>query len=110
MADNSTQNPANIPPLQTMQYVTPTTGSTVTATAARNVMLLINPAGTLVALTLALNGSPLDGDIINLASSQVVTGFTMSGGTVIGPLTSLAVATFATYCYSASSSNWFRVG
>lgn len=96
--------------IPTVQYATPTTGQTITASVSGNVSLLINPAGTLVALTLALNPSPSDGDIINIASSQVVTGFTMSGGTVIGALTSLAVASFACYQFSATASQWFRIG
>lgn len=96
--------------IPTIQYATPTTGQTVTATASGNVTLLINPAGTLLALTVALNGSPSDGDRLNIASSQAVTTLTMSGGTVIGPLTTAAIGTFATYMYSGSSSNWFRVG
>lgn len=79
-------------------------------TAARKVLLFINPAGALLALTLALNGSPQDGDMLVLGASQAVTTFSMTGGTVIGPLTSLAAATFATYAYSATAAQWFRVG
>lgn len=96
--------------VSTVQYEVPTTGGTINASANGNVTLLINPSGSLLALTLALNASPSDGDVISIASSQVVTTFTMSGGTIIGPLTSLAVATFAKYCYSATASKWFRCG
>lgn len=93
----------------TIQYATPTTGSTITASTSGNVTLLINPAGTLLALTVALNASPSDGDALTIASSQAITGFTMSGGTVIGALTTMAVGTFATYMYSATSAQWFRI-
>jgi hypothetical protein len=96
--------------IPTVQYVTPTTGSTINASTLGNVSLLINPTGSLLALTLALNASPSDGDKISIASSQVVTGFTMTGGTVIGALTSLAIASFATYEYSATANQWFRIG
>lgn len=96
--------------IPTVQYSVPTTGQTITASVSGNVSLLINPAGTLVALTLSLNGTPTDGDTISIGSSQVVTGFTMSNGTIVGALTSLAVATFAKYIYSATSSTWFRIG
>ena len=92
------------------QYTTPTTGSTINANNAGNLTLLINPTGSLLALTVALNGSPIEGDRLNIGSSQIVTTFTMTGGTVIGPLTSLAVATFATYQFNATASQWFRVG
>lgn len=96
--------------IPTVQYSVPTTGATITASTSGNVTLLINPAGSLLALTLALNGSPSDGDRLRIGSSQVATTFTMTGGTVIGPLTSLAVATFATYTYSATAAQWFRTG
>lgn len=96
--------------IPTVQYATPATGDTITANNTGNLNLLINPSGTLLALTLALNGSPSDGDIIRFGSSQAVTTFTMSGGTIIGPLTALAIATFASYMYSATAAKWFRVG
>lgn len=92
------------------QYVTPTTGTTITANDHGNLTLLINPSGTLLALTLALNASPTDGDRINISSSQIVTTFSITGGTVIGTLTSLAVATFASYQYNGTAEKWFRVG
>lgn len=107
MVDTSTLSVRLIPAIQ---YVTPTTGSTVNVNTNGYVRLLINPAGTLVALTVALPASPQDGDILELCSSQVVTGLTMSGGTIIGALTSMAVATFAKYTYSATAAQWFRSG
>lgn len=96
--------------IPSVQYVTPTTGTTVNMTDHGNLTLFINPAGTILALTLALNSTPVDGDKITLSSSQIVTGFTISGGTVIGALTALAVATFEQYTYSSSASKWFRTG
>ncbi len=96
--------------IPTTQYAAPATGDTVTATNTGNLNLLINPSGALLALTLALNGSPSDGDLISFGSSQVVTTFSMTGGTIIGALTTLAIATFASYIYSATASKWFRIG
>lgn len=92
------------------QYVAPTTGQTVNVNTNGYVQLFINPAGTILALTIALPGSPSDGDRLTLGSSQIVTGLTMSGGTVIGALTSLAVASFADYVYNATAASWFRMG
>jgi hypothetical protein len=93
-----------------VQYTTPTTGNTITLNSNGHTKLLINPAGTLLALTVTLPSSPSDGDIVSLASSQIVTGLTMNGGTIIGALTALAVATFASYLYSGDASKWFRIG
>ncbi len=92
------------------QYTTPTTGSTITANDGANLKLIINPAGTLLTLTLSLNASPVDGDVINICSSQAVTTFSMTGGTIVGALTTLAAATFATYIYNGTASKWFRNG
>lgn len=92
------------------QYVTPTTGSTVTVNSNGCVRLRINPAGSLLALTVTLPSSPQDGDMTEIASTQVITGLTMSVGTIIGPLTTMAVGTFAKYEYNSDSSQWFRVG
>ena len=110
MSDASTNTASSFAPSQTIQYTTPTTGSTITATAARDLKILINPAGALLALTLALNGSPQNGDIVTIGASQAVTTFSMTGGTVVGPLTSLAIGTFAQYMYSSDASEWFRIG
>lgn len=107
MATTSTMDSRLIP---TVQYTTPGTGDTITASASGNVTLLINPSGALLALTVALNGSPSDGDVLTMGASQTVTTFSMTGGTVIGALTTLAAATFASYMYSATASKWFRVG
>lgn len=95
---------------QTVQYATPTVGATVTASAGANVILLINPAGTIATLTVALNGSPVDGDQLTIGASQIVGALTVSGGTLIGTLTSLAVAGFARYIYNATAAVWFRIG
>lgn len=103
--------PSFVPRLQpTVQYTTPATGDTITANNTGNLTVIINPAGSLLTLTLALNATPSDGDIMSLACSQAVTTFTMSGGTVVGALTTMAVATFAAYVYNATANKWFRCG
>lgn len=110
MPDSSTQNPTNIPPIQTEQYTTPTTGSTINVTAARFVILIINPAGSLLALTIAFAGSPLNGDTLQMGSTQAVTTVTMSGGTIIGGLTSFVIGSSATYRYNSTASEWVKTG
>ena len=61
------------------QVATPTTGQTVTITAQD---LRIYPAGTLANLTIALRGSPSDGDIQEIYFGKAVTTLTFSGGTI----------------------------
>lgn len=92
------------------QYATPTTGQTVNVNTNGKVMLFINPAGTLVALTVALPSSPSDQDEVSIFASQAITTLTMSNGTVIGPLTTMAIGTFAKYTYFSDTSSWARSG
>lgn len=95
--------------IPTVQYSTPATGNTVTVNNTGYVSLLLNPAGTLATLIVTLPSGPSDGDRISVCSSQIVTGLTMNGGTVIGALTTMAVGTFASYMFSATASSWFRI-
>jgi len=104
--DTSTISTRLIP---TVQYVTPTTGSTVSAADSGNVTILINPAGALVSLTLALNPSPQNGDALCIASSKVITTFTMTGGTVIGAMTSMTLGGSSKYIYSSDAGVWARI-
>lgn len=64
---------------------TPTTGGTVTAVALQE--NIINPAGTLANLTIALPASPNNNDVIYFTTTQTLTAITYSGGTVVGPTT-----------------------
>lgn len=92
------------------QYVTPTTGSTVTVNSNGFVRLVINPAGSLVALTITMAASPSDGDRLEFSTSQAVTTLTMNGGTIVGGLATLSIASFASYLYNSDASSWFRIG
>lgn len=92
----------------TTQYAQPTTGQTVTASSGVNA-LLIDPAGTLAALTVVLPSAPVEGQVFMMGSSQIITAMTITG-TIVGTLTTLGAAGFARFCYSATASKWFRVG
>lgn len=95
-----------------VHYITPTTGSSVTIND--NVSQLIaNPAGTLATLTLTMPPNPFNGMVLGIASSQIITGLTLSansGQTLDGALTTLAANAFAAYRYVTSVTTWFRVG
>lgn len=90
------------------QYVTPTTGATITVNSNGFVKLLINPAGSLLALTITFPSTPSDGDVVNLGSTQAVTTLTMNGGTIVGGLASLAIGSTASYTYSSDASEWIK--
>lgn len=97
----------NVVTVKSAQYETPTTGSTVTFGAGSEVMT-INPAGALLALTIAFPASPVNGETRSFNSTQAVTTLTLSGGTFIGGLTTLSLGGFATYIYSSGDSKWHR--
>jgi hypothetical protein len=61
---------------------TPTTGSTVTTVIYNEE--IINPAGTIAALTIALPTIVANNDKVYFKYTQAVTAITYSGGTVIG--------------------------
>ena len=88
----------------THTYSTPTTGNTITATV--NNQNIINPAGTLANLTIALPGSPADNDRVYLKFTQIITTLSFSGGTVVGfPTVTAGLNTFITY--NSGTSTWY---
>lgn len=96
--------------IPTVQYSAPTTGSTVTVGSSGNTQLLLNPAGSLLALTVTLPSSPSDGDRVEIGCTQTVTTLTMNGGTIVGALTTLVAGTCGTWIFSATGSNWIKTG
>ena len=89
------------------QYVTPTTGQSVTVNPDTDI-LLVDPAGTLATLTIVLPTGQ-DGKKVKIASAQILTALTVTG-TIVGTLTTLALAGFAEFVYSSTAAKWFRSG
>lgn len=92
---------------------TPTTGTTVTASANKP-GLLLTPAGTLATLTVKLPSSPLDGQQYWVETSQIVTAITWqdAGGTagnVIGGPAMLAIGGVR-FHYNSGGSLWYCEG
>ena len=96
-------------PKNVIQYSAPITGATV-AISAPNTSLLIEPAGTLASLTVNFPSSPADSDEIRFSSTQIVTALTLANGTIVGPIVSLAVGSFAQYVYRSVNTSWYRIG
>lgn len=90
------------------QYATPTTGSTVNANAGVEALML-NPAGTLATLTVALPVSPVDGQSFSISTTQIITALTITG-TIVGTLTTLSLGGYAWFLYSATAAKWMRAG
>ena len=93
--------------LTSTQYVVPTTGTTITADGSS--VLLLDPAGTLLALTVTMPATPIDKQRFTVSTSQVITGLTITG-TIVGTLTTMALGGFACFQWNATAAKWFRVG
>lgn len=93
-------------------YNTPTTGQTVTI-ASGTQTAIINPAGTLAALTITLPAcnSGYDGSLVRYTSEQVITALTVnaSSGSVSGAPTNLAIGAGNGYICRGSNTTWYRL-
>lgn len=101
------------------QYVAPLTGASVTLTAQQR-RLIIDPAGTIAALTIVWPAAAglIDNQLMGICSTQIVTTLTTtngSGTTVLNAPTAMLVpvATGAASCvewvYRLSNTSWYRV-
>jgi hypothetical protein len=91
-------------------YSAPGAGATVTAVAEER-RRVIDPAGTLAALTVTLPPSPLDGDTYELMTSQALTALTVDapgGASVNGGSSLLTANGGASWLYRAANTTWYR--
>jgi hypothetical protein len=72
------------------QTVSPSSGATVTV-AENEGTVIINGAGTIGALTIALKADPFDDEVVKIIAPVAVTAVTFSGGTFIGAPSGLAI-------------------
>ena len=82
---------------------TPATGGTVTAVNGQ--INIINPSGSLAAVTIAMPSSPNDKDQITFRFKQAVSAITYSGGTVVGPASATQYQDI-TLTYILSLTSW----
>lgn len=92
---------------------TPVTGETIALPDDAEIVFLKHGA-TIAAQTISMPANPRDGQIVRLHSVSVVTALTMNatpgGGTIVGALTALTAAGFASWIYEKSSKIWRRIG
>jgi hypothetical protein len=95
--------------------VIPTTGQSLVIPNGVNAYLM-NPAGTLATLTLTMPSSPVNGQLLRIASSATITALTLSGAagqTILNNPTAITVSTTTPYnyafMYNAVSAAWNRV-
>lgn len=91
-------------PATVIQVAVPATGQTVTIAAATNV-LVVNPAGALLALTLDFPVAS-NGQSLTIVFSQAITTITTSGAPLLVALTAATLGLTKTYTYSTTLSKW----
>ena len=95
----------------TLERVVPTTGFTNTI-ASTTSYYVIEPAGTLATGTLTMPASPVNEQVVTVASTQEITALTHSpntGQTLKGALTTIAVDGNASWIYRTANTTWYRV-
>lgn len=84
---------------------TPTTGQTVNL--VRNQYNIINPAGALLALTVALPSSPTNNTVVYIKFTQNITTLSYSGGTVADAITAPTLGSLVVLVYDLSTNIWY---
>lgn len=106
LTSNEVRNARN-----TIDYTAPSTGFSQTISNAAT-YLIIEPAGTLATGTVTMPASPVDGQVVTIASTQTITALTHNpntGQTLKGALTTIAADTNAAWLYKTSTTTWYRV-
>lgn len=98
----------------TIQYYTPTTGSTISANNSLTNLnqLIAAPSGSLLALTINFPTNPSNGQQFCISITQIITTLTLSGGsnTIDGTITTSAVNSFGTWIYRTATTTWYKRG
>lgn len=91
-------------------FQAPTSGATLTATSGLGAFI-IEPAGTIAALTVVLPPSPTEGQIFELSTTQTITAISVSGAsseTVWGAQQMLVANGGMSWRYRAADTTWYR--
>jgi hypothetical protein len=84
---------------------TPTTGGTVVL--VNNQYNIINPAGTLLALTVTLPSSPINNDTVQIKYTQSITTVTYNGGTVVDGIISPVAGGYVILTFDSTNNSWY---
>lgn len=92
-----------------LQYNVPITAFNVQMTDVAT-HLILEPAGTLAAGTVALPANPVDANEIAISTTQTVTALTLSapGKTITTAVTTLAAGATVRYRYRAANTTWYK--
>lgn len=95
----------------TIEYLVPTTGFSLTISNT-TIYVILEPAGTLASGTVVMPASPVDNQVVTIATTATITALTHNpntGDTLKGALTTLTANSNASWIYKTSTSTWYRV-
>jgi hypothetical protein len=93
------------------QISTATSGTVNIGDTKQDIQLIHNAVSLAVTLTIAFPANPVDAQRFGFCSVLGVTTLTLSSAlSIIGGITVLAAAAYATYMYEASTNKWYRIG
>lgn len=98
---------------KTIVRVIPVNAGTVTVDPFMgDIVQILEPAGTLLTLTVNLPVASFDGQNVTIKTTKLLTALTMNAGSgsIFDVLTTLLLNGFATYTWSASAATWYRTG
>lgn len=94
--------------LENIQYTQPTTGNTIVSNGRQR--LIVDPSGTLAALTITFPSAPATGQIFSISISQIITTLTLgAGGNAIkGTIVTSATNSAGSWIYYQPNQTWFK--
>jgi hypothetical protein len=96
---------------QSKSVQVPTTGFTITI-ANNTSTLILNPAGTLATGTITMPATPIDGQEVQITSSQTITALTVSPNasqTISNAPTTMTAGLGNKFIYHLAGTNWYRL-
>lgn len=109
--DANFTNLGNSVPDGAIEISTPLTGTSITISNATT-KLILKHAATIATLTITLPASPVNGQIVTIATRSTVTTLTLNantGQTRFGAPTTIAATTPVSFIYEAAALSWYRI-
>jgi len=91
-----------------IEYLTPTTGFSITPASTTNTLIL-DPAGILASGTVNLPASPVDGQIFYLISTYLITALTVAPNVGQALQGLVSYNGYAGWVYRLGNTTWYRI-
>ena len=95
-----------------VQRVTSASGTTINLIPANSdVLVMVDLAATIPALTIALPNNPSDQQLLGMTTRSNITNMNLlitGGGSIVAPVTTLPAGDVAWYIYNQAGNRWFK--